>query len=258
MRGNTLFLLAMASMAGFSVQANAAIDLGTAKTFAVLAGTTVTNTGATTVTGNVGLDSGTSITGTGTVTFTAGTMYTHGDIALQAKNDLTAAYLVAAGLTPTTDLTGKDLGGMTLLPGNYSFTSDALLGTTKTLTLDDNGDPNAQFVFQMVSKFTAESDSKVVTINGGSSPAYNVFWQVGSSATLDTGAAFEGHILALDSISLKTGATIIQGSALARNAAVTLEANTITNTVVPEPTMMSLMLGGALLLTRRKDQAGRK
>ena len=151
-------------------------------------------------------------------------------VALQAQNDLTTAYNAAAGLAPTQNLTGQDLGGLTLTPGVYFFSSSAQL--TGTLTLNDLGDPNAQFVFQIGSTLTTASNSSVVTINGGSMPGCNVFWQVGSSATLGTGTAFEGHILALTSITLNTGATILDGSALARNGAVTLD----TNSFVPKPT----------------------
>ena len=132
-------------------------------------------------------------------------------VALQAQNDLTTAYNAAAGLVHTQDLTGQDLGGLTLMPGVYFFSSSAQL--TGTLTLNDQGDPNAQFVFQIGSTLTTASNSSVVTINGGSMPGCTVFWQVGSSATLGTGTAFEGHILALTSITLNTGATILDGSA---------------------------------------------
>jgi type VI secretion system secreted protein VgrG len=193
-------------------------------------------------------------------------------VAAQAQNDLTTAYNAAAGLTGGTDLTGKVLGvdvgssiATALLPGVYSFSSSAQL--TNTLYLNDEGNPNAQFVFQIGSTLTTASNSSVVTINdGGSSmPGCTVFWQVGSSATLGTGTAFEGHILALTSITMNTGATILDGSALARNGAVTLDSNTITNCVssaaVPEPSTMTLVLiGGALLgpLAVAKRSRGRR
>jgi type VI secretion system secreted protein VgrG len=238
---------------GFPLQAKAGgLTLGTAGNFAVLAGTTVTNTGPSVINGgDVGVSPGTAITGfpPGTIT-SPYTMHAGDAVAAQAQNDLTTAYNTAAGLAPTQNLTGTDLGGLTLTPGVYFFSSSAQL--TGTLTLNDQGDPNAQFVFQMGSTLTTASNSKVVTINGGSMPGCSVFWQVGSSATIGTGSAFEGHILALTSITLTTGATILDGSALARNGAVTLDSNGITNcissTSVPEPSTMTLgLIGGALL-----------
>ena len=172
--------------------------------------------------------------------------------AAAAQTDLTIAYNRAAGLARTQDLTGQNLGGQTLTPGVYFFSSSAQL--TGKLTLNDLGDPNALFVFQIGSTLTTASNSLVVTelnSNGGSvsMPGCDVFWQVGSSATLGTTTAFEGHILALDSITLNTGATIVDGSALARTGAVTLDTNTITNChSTPEPATMTLVLiGGALL-----------
>jgi hypothetical protein len=249
MRCKTLILLAFTALAGFPPQAKADIELGTAGDFAVLAGSTVTNTGPTVINGgDVGLSPGTSITGfpPGTITAPYTTQIAN-SVALQAQNDLTTAYNQAAGLPVTQNLTGEDLGGLTLTPGVYFFSSSAQL--TGTLTLNDQGNPNAQFVFQIGSTLTTASNSSVVTINGGSMPGCSVFWQVGSSATLGTGTAFEGHILALTSITMDTGATL-DGSALARNGAVTLESNTITNCVssVPEPSTMTIALVcGALL-----------
>ena len=248
MKCKPLILLAIVALAGFHLQAKAAtVNLGTAGSFAVLAGTTVTNTGPTVVNGgNVGVNPGSAITG-----FPPGiidplyTKYVGGAVALQAQNDLTTAYNAAAGLAPTQTLTGLDLGGMTLTPGVYFFSSSAQL--TGTLTLNDQGDPNAQFVFQIGSTLTTASSSSVVTINGGSMPGCDVFWQVGSSATLGSATAFEGHILALTSITMTTGATILDGSALARNGAVTLDSNTITNcAAVPEPSTMTIFLIGGL------------
>jgi len=256
MRCKTLILLALTALAGFPPQAKAGdINLGTAGNFAVLAGSTVTNTNTPTVIngGDVGLSPGNSITGfpPGTIT-PPYTMQIANGVALQAQNDLTTAYNQAAGLPFTQNLTGQDLGGLTLTPGVYYFSSSA--GLTGTLTLNEQGNPNAQFVFQIGSTLTTASDSSVVTeLTGTSGPTpggCNVFWQVGSSATLGTGTAFEGHILALTSITMDTGATILDGSALARNGAVTLDDNTITNCVsaVPEPSTMTLaLIGGALL-----------
>lgn len=251
-----LILLAITAFAAFPLQAKADFPLGTAGEFAVLGGTTVTNTGPSVIGGgNVGVSPGSAITGfpPGVVlppfTLQAGTAF-----ALQAQNDLTTAYNAVAGLSPSRDLTGQDLGGLTLVPGVYSFSSSAQL--TGMLILDNRGDPNAEFFFQIGSNLTTASGSSVVTINGGSMPGCNVFWQVGSSATLGTRTAFEGHILALTSISLDMGASLINGSALARNGAVTLDANTI---IVPEPAAISaLVMGSALLVLRRRRTGASK
>ncbi len=258
MRYNALILLAIIALIGVSLQAKAVVTLGTAGNFAVLAGSTVTNVGLSVISGgDVGVQPGSSITG-----FPPGVIVppftTHaGDaVAIQAQTDLTTAYNMAVALTPTQDLTGQDLGGLTLIPGVYFFSSSAQL--TGTLFLDAQGDPNAEFVFQIGSTLTTASNSSVVTINSSSTPGCNVFWQVGSSATLGTGTAFEGHILALTSITMTTGATIIDGSTLARNGAVTLDTNSIANCVVPEPATMTLaLLGGVLLVTRRLRRGGR-
>lgn len=265
MRCKTLILLAITALAGFPLQAKAAISLGTAGNFAVLAGTTVTNTGPTVIDGgDVGVHPGSAITGfpPGIVNppFTIRDTVVDAVALLQAKTDLTTAYNQAAGLALTQDLTGQDLGGLTLLPGVYFFSSSAQL--TGMLALNALGDPDAEFVFQIGSTLTTASNSSVVTINnGGSMPGCDVFWQVGSSATLGTGTEFEGHILALTSITMNTGATILGGSALARNGAVTLDDNDITNCVtsapepatVPEPATMTIwfLIGGTLLGLRR-------
>jgi type VI secretion system secreted protein VgrG len=148
-------------------------------------------------------------------------------VALQAQNDLTTAYNQAAGLAVTQTLTGIDLGGLTLTPGVYFFSSSAQL--TGMLTLNGEGLTDPVFVFQIGSTLTTASGSSVVTTNDGNSstPGISVFWQVGSSATLGTGTAFEGNILALTSITANTGATILDGRVLARNGAVTLDGNSI-------------------------------
>lgn len=254
MRFNTTLLLVGAALAGFPLSAQAAITLGTAGNFAVLAGSTVTNTGSTVINGgSVGLSPGTAITGFPPGSITAPyTTYAADATAAQAQTDLTTAYNAAAGYAGATVLTG-DLGGMTLTPGVYAYSSSAQL--TGTLTLNDQGNSNAQFIFQIGSTLTTASSSSVVMINAGSTPDCNVFWQVGSSATLGTTTAFEGHILALTSITMDTGATITDGSALARNGAVTLDANTITNCAasspiaeVPQPATLPLVLLGSVLL----------
>jgi len=241
----------------WSLNAHADPVLGTAGSFAVLAGTTVTNTGPTVIYGNLGVSPGTAITGfpPGTVN---GTQYSGPGpgVAAQAQNDLTTAYNVAAGLAPTATLTGQDLGSLLtpLTPGVYFFASSAQL--TGTLTLNNSGlNANALFVFQIGSTLTTASNSSVVFENGFDG---NVFWQVGSSATLGTGTAFEGNILALDSITLNTGATILDGRALARNGAVTLDTNNINIGTVPEPSTWAMMILGfagiGFMAYRRKNK----
>lgn len=198
--------------------------LGTAANFSVLAGSTATNTGSTTLSGSLGLWPGTSVTGfpPGIVT-PPGVIDISNAVAQQAQSDDTTAYNTLAGLPFVTDLTGQDLGGLTLLPGVYHFDSSAQL--TGTLTLNAEGSDNALFVFQIGSTLTTASSSDVQVINGG--PGDGVFWQVGSSATLGTSTVFEGNILALSSITLNTDAIIPCGRALAQNGAVTMDTNVI-------------------------------
>jgi hypothetical protein len=230
MKYKSCVLLAFMSFTGTISGARAdSVNLGTAGNFAVLAGSTVTNTGPTVINGgDVGVSPGTAITGFPPGIVVPPFIIHSADAAtLQAQNDLTTAYNAAAGLAPTQDLTGQDLGGLTLLPGVYFFSSSAQL--TGTLTLNALNDPNAEFVFQIGSTLTTASNSSVITVNSGSLPGCDVFWQVGSSATLGTDTAFEGHILALTSITMNTGASILDGSALARNGAVTLDDNSIFN-----------------------------
>jgi hypothetical protein len=214
------------TLAIFVPSAFAQVPLGTATNFAVLGGSTVTNTGSTVVTGNLGVSPGSSVTGFPPGLVVAGAIHVADAAAAQAQSDLTVAYNTAAGLPCNTDLTGQDLGGMTLTPGVYCFSTSAQL--TGTVTLDFQGDPSALFVFQIGSTLTTASTSSVDVINGGGAATCpsNVFWQVGSSATLGTGTSFRGNILALTSITLNTGATM-NGRALARNGAVTLDSNSV-------------------------------
>jgi hypothetical protein len=202
--------------------AQATVGLGTAGTFAVLAGSTVTNTGPSVISGDVGLDPGSAVTGFPPGIVNAGTMHITDAVALQAQNDLTTAYNDAAGRSSTASIS-SDLAGRRLTSGVYTSTTS--LGLSGDLTLDAQGDPNAVFIFQAGSTLTTGSASHVTLIGGAQ--ACNVFWQVGSSATIGTASQFVGNILALTSISLTTGATL-DGSALARNGAVTLDTNTIT------------------------------
>jgi len=202
--------------------------LGTANNFAVLAGSAITSTGTTVINGgNVGESPGSTIpSGFPPATITPPFTTELGNaIALQAQNDLTTAYNTAAHLPVTTTLTGTDLGGLTLTPGVYFFASSAQL--TGQLTLNDQGNPDAVFVFRIGSTLTTASDSSVVTINDPVTPGISVFWQIGSSATLGTGTDFEGNILAHTSITADSGASV-EGRLLAENGAVTLDDNAIT------------------------------
>lgn len=210
-----------------------AVPLGTAESYSVLGGQTVTNTGPSVLDGDVGVSPGTAITGF-PPGITLGTQHAADAHALQAQSDLTIAYDNAAGQASDDLIEEGDLGGLTLTPGVYTASSS--LGLTGTVTLDGGGDPNAVFVFQVGSALTTASSSSVVLLNGVQ--ACNVFWQVGSSATLGTGSTFVGTIMALTSISATTGATV-DGRALARNGSVTLDTNTFTSSdceVVPTPT----------------------
>jgi hypothetical protein len=197
--------------------------LGTAGSFAVLAGQTATNTGSTVISGNLGVSPGTAVTGFPPGIVGGGTIHAADAVALQAQNDLTAAYNTLAGLPSTSNLTGQDLGGLVLIPGVYYFKDSAQL--TGLLTLNAQGSNNALWVFQIGSELTTASSSNVQIINGG--PGDGLYWQVGSSATLGTSTAFEGNILALTSITLDHGAIIPCGRALARNGAVTMDTNVI-------------------------------
>lgn len=204
--------------------AQTAPSLGNAAAFAVLGGSTVTNTGATVLRGNVGVSPGNAITGFPPGTLTGGGTSHAGDAtAAAAQVSLTTAYNALVAQTPTQNLTGQDLGGKTLIAGVYKFDTSAQL--TGTLTLDARGSSDAVFIFQIGTALTTATDSTVTMINGGS--LCNVYWQIGSSATLGTETSFVGNILALTSITLNTSATVV-GRALARNGAVTLDTNTAT------------------------------
>jgi hypothetical protein len=229
MQRKDIGLLAIAAIAAslfISSSALAQVNLGTAQSFAVLGGSTATNTGPTVITGNLGVSPGSSVTGFPPGVVIRGTIHAADAVAAQAQADLTTAYNAAAGLPCGVDLTGQDLGTVgTLTPGVYCFTSTAAL--TGTLTLNFQGNANALFVFKIGSTLTTASASSVVLTNtGGTTCPTNLFWQVGSSATLGTGSSFAGNILALTSITMTTGAGLT-GRALARNGAVTLDTNTV-------------------------------
>ena len=218
-----LAILAIATFFFTPSSAFAQIPLGTAQNFAVLGGSTVTNTGPSSITGNLGVSPGSAVTGFPPGVVTGGSIHAADAVAAQAQSGLTTAYNTAAGTPCGTDLTGQNLGGLVLTPGVYCFTSSAAL--TGTLTLNFQGNPNAAFLFKIGSTLTTASASSVVlTNNAGVTCPPNVNWQVGSSATLGTGSTFIGNILALTSITLTTGANVT-GRALARNGAVTLDTN---------------------------------
>lgn len=251
--------LVISTLAAFPLITMAAIPLGTASNFAVLAGSTVTNTGPSVIQGNVGVAPGTAITGFLTVDGGPGLLappssfHAADSVAAQAQTDLLTAYNAAKGLTPVKqDLTGQDLGGKTLTPGVYFFSSSAQL--TGTLTLNDLGDPNAQFVFQIGTTLkAADNDAHVVASGGGN----NVYWQVGSSATLGTYTEFIGNILAHDSITMNTGANILNGRALAIGGAVTLDTNRIAYSSVPEAgTILLGALATMPILAHRRRRQG--
>lgn len=230
----TTILTTAAVFAG--VSSAGAQSLGTAESFAVLGGSEVTNTGPTVITGNLGVNPGTAITGfpPGIV---LGTIHGANAVTLQAQSDLTIAYNSLVGLPCDFDMTGMDLGGRTLTTGIYCFDTSA--GLTGTLTLDAEGNPDATFIFQVGSTLTTATGSRVVMINEGN--PCNVFWQVGSSATIGTATEFAGNIVALASISLTTGATLV-GRALARNGAVTMDTNTI-SLCLADPTCPVITVG---------------
>ena len=255
--------------------ASASTILGTAQQFAVIGDSTVTNAGSNTINGNVGLSPGTSVTVAGNITLIGASVIHKTDaIAAQAQLDEKNAFNLLSALPVTSNLTGQDLGNRTLTPGVYKFSSSAQL--TGTLTLDLQNAINPLFVFQIGSTLTTASGSKVSVTNGNSTSG--VFFVVGSSATLGTSTAFAGNILAKDSVTLTTSATILCGRAFAQSGAVTLDGNTISNSCgafnngsassdfgssgfsgadvasIPEPSTLALLAAPFLALAARSKR----
>lgn len=233
-----MILAAVVVPAGRAAAQQAPIGLGTADNFAVLAGQGVTNTGPTTVNGDLGTWPNPSVTGAGLTV--NGSIHAADAVAQQAQADTTVAYNDAAGRTPVSTV-ATELGGQTLTAGAYN-SSSGTFEITGPLTLDAQGNPNAVFVFRAASTLITASASTVNLINGAS--ACNVFWQIGSSATLGTNSMFRGTILALASITVTTGVTI-EGRALARNGSVTLNTDTITRATCAPPQTTSTTISSS-------------
>lgn len=211
----------MAAAAGANAQTRSEV-LGAAQSFAVLGGSTVTSTGATVVTGQMGVWPGTDITGF--PPGTSGTVHAGNETAQIAQGDAAVAYNALAGMALTQTLSGVNLGGLTLGPGVYRFDEAAALSSTP-LTLDGMGDPNGLFVFQIGTTLITDSNAMVNVINGGD--PCNIYWQVGTSATLGTGTSLKGTVIAQASITLATGASIWEGGAIAQNGAVTMDTSIV-------------------------------
>jgi len=237
------------------------VNLGSTESYAVLAASTITIIGPTTINGekggDVGLYPGTSFTGQENATI-SGAVHVNDANALAAQNDLIVAYNDAAGRTPVTRIP-SELGGSTIKPGVYD-SADGTFSITGTLTLDAEGDPDGVFVFLTGSTLVTATDSNISLLN--SARFCRIFWKVGSSATLGSYSHFVGHILAEQSITANTGASV-QGQLLAMNAAVTLDSNTITNGIcavaavsTPTPTAAAIAAAPLVSVTPTVTPAG--
>jgi hypothetical protein len=230
-----------------AVAAQAPVALGSAATFEALAATTVTTIPTTTINGDLGVSPGHTVTGSPIVN---GTTYTNSPgLAATAQGDLTTAYNDAAGRTVGAITVAGNLGGQTLPPGLYT-SATSLEISSGDLTLDAAGDPNAVWIFQMGTTLVTTVGRQVI-LSGGAQ-ADNVFWQVGSSATIGGSSVFYGNILAYTSISMDTGATL-QGRALARNGEVSLDSNTMT---MPTATSSAVLQSSAVLAGPYTDALG--
>src|SRR6202165_4409016 len=218
--------LAVAALATFAAQVKAQ-SLEPAEPFAVLGASTVTNTGASVISGDVGVSPGSAITGFPPGTVMNGALHANDATAMQAHADLATAYTAFAGLAspPANNLTGQDLGGKTLTPGVYRY-DVAATWSSGALTFDAQNNPSARFVIQIGTTLITPSSSSVVLINGAD--ARNVYFQVGTSATLGSGSSFIGNILANASVTTVSGTTLT-GRLLALTGAVTLDTNNVTS-----------------------------
>jgi hypothetical protein len=229
-------------LASAQAATTAPVDLRTASGFGALAGAGISITGPTTITGDIGSFETTTMTGLGNLTLN-GVNHGGGPVTQSAKGDLTSAYNDAAGRPLGVVLgDGFDLGGLTLAPGVYTAPTSLFL--TGDVTLAAAGDRDAVWIFQVGSTLVSAANSHVLLSGGGQ--AGNVFWQVGTSATLGEASEFRGNVMADQSITLNTGATL-DGSALARIGEVVLNANTITVQTIPEPGTAALLVVGGLL-----------
>ncbi|MBN2840504.1 MAG: DUF3494 domain-containing protein [Coriobacteriia bacterium] len=228
-------LIAMLAVPAISMAAEPTVQLGATEDFAILAGTTITNTGDSEILGDVGVSPGSALTGFDTVTLD-GETHSNDALAIEAQTDWVTAYNDAVARPVTTILASPELGGLTLTPGVYS--SGGALALTGELFLDGLGDPESVFILRSDSGLTIGAGSVVTLLNGAR--FCRVFWPVAGSATIGADATFVGHILATTSISLEDGASV-EGQLLAHTGGVTLINNTISNdwcTAATTPTVI--------------------
>ncbi len=239
-------IASLPQLANAGPQSTTVSILGSAETFAVLGGTTVTSTGLTVIDGDLGVNPGSAITGFPPGVVVNGLIYTGADpVALQAHADTITAFNFLAGETAGTNLSGQNLGGLILTSGVYKFDTSAAL--TGTLTLDTQGNPNAIFHFQIGTTFITDALSSVVTLGLGGAASPNIFWQIGSSATIAANTALQGTLIAQTTLTIADGVSI-QGRALAIDGAVTLTNDNIANGVVPEPNSAGIVMLGLIML----------